>query len=1687
MAHYLPPAYTFRPIWEDIAPEDQLLASPVPLRGQVITLTADESIEEGVNRAFPGQAVANLRYRFRILYNNGTIHHTDGIIPDLGGPLRHTASVLPEANSITVERPEAEVRADEIPLVPGMTEHAWPQNIAEYRVIEPIALNRLRIAERAAAGLQLAIHNTAVANYRTNHGQPPAAHIHRVRGVYGEPTLKNFLINFPDFPKEDKAAIKYVIENWEKLQSFLRGLTPQDIRDLFKATGVQAFDQEIPTTQTPLTILEEAHQRVYGATREESANQIFGVMLRSGKTLLQIAQDAQNMHVNYNQVRNQLYRGMTNTAHADRLREAVNLRPPAQNPWETFRQILIQIGTNLNIPQTAIGKCKTMEPKEYKTTQKQQKTQGARPKASRAPQRTYRPNYPPLVATGERPEPAPAAPAPRYQGVSPNYQGRNPIINYSPLRRLAEGPQQRIEPRTVSTDRPAPRTPPRGDVQQNRYNLRPRNDQGTARTSGPPRAQAQGEIQQTRVVKAIFLHRSPTTQQLKDNEDPQFPHVQGKLQGKNHSEMRLNALIDTGADMSLIDEKTSRSMKYPLLDTRKYQGIGSQVTEAPTTEITYRMGSGKIIKTIAIITPDLINSGEKLVLGWDAIQKYDLLAPREDKRGEDREKILEKIQDPTIRAATKRLIEVHWNLWQIDTNHCGKLLIEPGPSGMGPFKITHKYGITKPEVKREIQKTIDRLEEQGVLITAGSPYNTSIMGVPKPGRMNQYRLVCDYRALNKNSTPFAGHFRGCQSTLSTIKRCKYKTTFDLSNGFWSHPLRPEEWQYTAITDTYGVQKQFTRLPQGYHNSPVIFSAEVRRTLEGVTKPGHIECYVDDIYITHDDLDEHFTVLHKVCEELLHSGYIVGLSKSQIAQQEVEYLGVRLTSTGKGLTDTYKEKIQNIKTPTKIKELQAVLGLLNYCREFVPGYAGLTKELYSKLTEKEFLWTSNDQDNLEKVIREINQATDLGKHTPGADIELQVILGEKTATIRAKDKGETTPFNHFTMNFSNTEIKYPKTEKVLVAVTYALGSIRKIQEQGKIIVLSESPDLNTENEKIYRNQKVHSARYTKWDILYGDPTIQWKTITPQENTWWTPPYSPAKEYEHSLDWEPIITIYTDGSCQDGLTKDGKKEKQTGIGIVTGTFKNNKFQVQKTISRQGPSGGSAQKTEVDALKTGLEEASLYPEEYKIEICTDSYYASSGYNENLNNWAAKGFNDNKNQPIKYRQYWEKIAQLKANLPNLKVIHVRGHQKEGKHSKGNEEADRAAKAGCSQVTQVRVLTRLQKAEKQDEELEQVLQGKALGYPKNQTYWEEENGTVKTHLPTQTKDQGKIIPPVKTRKELIKLAHEGIGAIHPGIKTTQAHLKMKYWWPQLNSQTKAHCLNCKTCQQFNKKAGVKREPYVVKPTIKIPGQEWQIDFVGPLPKSKGSNTFKRNNEYCLVIVDVCTGFTNLTPTKSCTATDAIEACQLTVASAGPPKLIHSDQGPAFKSQVFNSWCDNLGIRQEFSTPYHPGSAGKVERKNQECKAALAKILSVRGGSWVQWLMEVQLAINNTPIDKVGPRNHITPHYLKYGVQMNTAFSPETPQNIKLRNEWIETLAQETEKEREDRQVKIERINFWQPKIGDWMQERKENKKGKAFKPRYQLPKQITEVGTRTITYKDSKGEDRTISVDNCRPCQVGK
>ncbi|KAM9985587.1 hypothetical protein ACTFIZ_000200 [Dictyostelium cf. discoideum] len=150
------------------------------------------------------------------------------------------------------------------------------------------------------------------------------------------------------------------------------------------------------------------------------------------------------------------------------------------------------------------------------------------------------------------------------------------------------------------------------------------------------------------------------------------------------------------------------------------------------------------------------------------------------------------------------------------------------------------------EHKRHVEEMVLNFIDLGIIKRSESNYSSPIMLLKK---RYSWRVVHDYRQLNKVTVRDDHPFTPVDSLLNQCKDSKLFSKFDMIMGYFQVLINPEHAKYTAFITHIG-KFEYTRMPQGLVNSPSTFA---RLMVEIFGKIKSLLQYFDNLLV-HSKLD-----------------------------------------------------------------------------------------------------------------------------------------------------------------------------------------------------------------------------------------------------------------------------------------------------------------------------------------------------------------------------------------------------------------------------------------------------------------------------------------------------------------------------------------------------------------------------------------------------------------------------------------------------------------------------------------------------------------------------------------------------------------------------------------------------------------------------------------------------------------
>lgn len=440
-----------------------------------------------------------------------------------------------------------------------------------------------------------------------------------------------------------------------------------------------------------------------------------------------------------------------------------------------------------------------------------------------------------------------------------------------------------------------------------------------------------------------------------------------------------------------------------------------------------------------------------------------------------------------------------------------EIITLPGfvPKRAKPYKI--------PEMlKVEVDRQIEVLLKDGFIRPSTSPMTSPIVCVLKKQKRDlqsngesvevkpEVRITVDFRYLNSFTQKFPFPVPDQEQVMAAIGNFKIISVFDMRSSYHQIAIK-EEHRWLSAFVTHSSEYEWCRTAFGMSNSGSTFIRAVYEVLKPIKN--FTVSYVDDMAVGSQNWCEHKNHLIQFLSVIKTSGMTLNLSKSEFAKSEVPFVGHIVGSGQKRIDPDRLIAIEQLCRPHSQKQLRSLLGMLNYHRSFIKGYAELAKpltDLTSKKIPSVIPWTDREQVAFDTLKEKLCQATAL--HTPRigtlfiirTDASGVAVAGclnqliDDRFVVDEKGTGEK-PIAFCSQKLTPTQCAWSVIEREAYAVIFALKKFHHIIFGAPIIVYSDHNPLSYVKEC-----SPKSAKLMRWALALQEYDLSFRYVKAVHN-------------------------------------------------------------------------------------------------------------------------------------------------------------------------------------------------------------------------------------------------------------------------------------------------------------------------------------------------------------------------------------------------------------------------------------------------------------------------------------------------------------------------------------------------------------------------------------------------------------
>ena len=383
---------------------------------------------------------------------------------------------------------------------------------------------------------------------------------------------------------------------------------------------------------------------------------------------------------------------------------------------------------------------------------------------------------------------------------------------------------------------------------------------------------------------------------------------------------------------------------------------------------------------------------------------------------------------------------------------------------------------TAPNGKAEIDKQIGEMLDTGVISPSVSPWAAPVVLVKKSdGTM---RFCVDYRKLNDVTRKDSHPLPRIAESLDALGGARYFSTLDLRSGYWQIEMAADSKEKTAFITHNGLY-EFNVLPFGLCNSPATFQRLMTHLMRGLEWSTCL-VYIDDLIIFSRSFDDHLQHLEEVFKRLRDANVRLKPSKCHFVKPEVDYLGHLVSASGLRPNPDKIRAVQQFPTPRNVTDVRSFLGLANYYRRFIKGFAQIAAPL-NNLTRKTvpFCWDDDCQTAFDRLKHALTTAPILAYPDFALPFHLYVDASQDGIglTLGQTIDGKELAIAYAGRDLNKAERNYSATEREALAVIDGIKRFQPYLTGRKFIVHTDHTAL-----KWLMSIQNPTGRLARWSML-----------------------------------------------------------------------------------------------------------------------------------------------------------------------------------------------------------------------------------------------------------------------------------------------------------------------------------------------------------------------------------------------------------------------------------------------------------------------------------------------------------------------------------------------------------------------------------------------------------------------------
>jgi len=364
------------------------------------------------------------------------------------------------------------------------------------------------------------------------------------------------------------------------------------------------------------------------------------------------------------------------------------------------------------------------------------------------------------------------------------------------------------------------------------------------------------------------------------------------------------------------------------------------------------------------------------------------------------------------------------------------------------------------------------------------------------------RIVHNFKALNTLIEDDTNIIPGINDAFNKIAGAKpvIYTKIDLKSAYLQVPLREDDRSICAFTCD-GIRYRFITAPLGLKVIPSQFQRWLKALLQKFGCSSYTVNHLDDIIIYSTSVEEHVTHVRQVLKALTSVNLTVNEKKCIWFATQLPVLGFWLQTNGIRPNLTKICNMLEWTRPTTRKEVQRLLGIINFFRRFIPNISDLLHPIM-QIRAKNFVW--EQVSGAEQAYQDVYKALMSSKaflHFPVEGIEFDLHTDASNtaiaATLSQVVDGERRYLGYHSRVLQGSEVNYSVPKKELLSIVFHTKYYRDYLQSGHFNLYTDANSLCSILQRL-QNPKGNSV-LVSWTMELTDFDFSVHHIAGKDNT------------------------------------------------------------------------------------------------------------------------------------------------------------------------------------------------------------------------------------------------------------------------------------------------------------------------------------------------------------------------------------------------------------------------------------------------------------------------------------------------------------------------------------------------------------------------------------------------------------